>query len=246
MNKSEETAEKNSFLSFFSRKLDTREPEVSRAIIFSSIILGFIVIIDFCSIFLKNVGEVRALILALIGGLLGLLGISIAGIAIVISMFTSSDIKAINGLRPKSFEKVLKTFEYFALDIVLEILLFISIYLLMLSDIPAPPPIGFYLLCGFLVYSFSYILFYGWALLGNCLALSNIKCLVDDIAAEKKSKFEWLNEAAIEQLVEIIYRASKQPSDSFYTTLIQNILKSDLPNKEDLATYIDKRYLSRQ
>lgn len=230
-------------MNFWKRKINFKEPEVVKATLASMLLIIFFILIDFRTVFLSNIEPIRSLFLALIGGLIGLLGVSIAGIAIALSMFTSKEVRTINDLRQDSFSEILKTFSHFAYDVILCIILFIGVFLLLLTELPAPPIFVFYIATILISYYFLYILFYGWALLGNYISLSNIKDTIGKIEAGEKSKFDSFNELGLEQLVEIIYRGSGQESESFYRTLLRVIKNGSLPQKEELIEYIEKRYL---
>lgn len=231
-------------LKFWKRKLNLQEPEVVRALITSILFLFVFLYIDFFNVFVNHISDLRALILGLVGGLLSLLGFSITGIAIVISLFSVQDIKLIENLKSNSYRDILETFKHFAYDMVLNIVLFIMTYVLMLTDIPIPGKFAFYAFTIALTYLFLYILFYGWALLSNCIALSNLKKLISETIEEDKSKFDMLNELGLEQLVEIIYRSSHQESKSFYEMLLKMVKSSTMPQKDELAEYIVHRHLN--
>lgn len=175
-------------LKFWKRKLNPQEPKVIRALIASVFFLVFFIYIDFFNVFFHHIGDLRALILGLTGGLLSLLGFSIAGIAIVISLFSAQDIKLIEELKSNSFQDILETFKHFAYDMVINIGLFILAYMLMLTDIPIPGKLVFYAFTIAITYLFFYILFYGWALLSNCIALSNLKKIISASIEENNSK----------------------------------------------------------
>ena len=81
-------------------------------------------------------------------------------------------------------------------------------------------------------------------MLSNCIALSNLKKLISESIEEEKSKFDLLNELALEQLVEIIYRGSHQDPKSFYEMLLKIVKNSTVSQKNELAEYIVHRYLN--
>lgn len=112
-------------LKFWKRKLNLQEPEVVRALLTSILFLIVFLYIDFYNVFLNHIGDLRTLILGLIGGLLSLLGFSITGIAIVISLFSAQDIKSIEDLKRNSYQDILETFKHFAYDMVINIVLFV-------------------------------------------------------------------------------------------------------------------------
>ena len=230
-------------LDFWKRKFNYKEPEVVKALACRGIFAGFLVMIDLYSVFLLQIGEIRSLVLATIGGLLGLIGVSIAGIAIALSMFTAKEIRTINNLKEHAFETILNTFKYFAYDVVIEIVLLIGVFFLMLSNIPAPNAVLFYVVLIAILYYFFYILFYGWALLGNYVSLSSIKNMVGKIEEKEKTQFDSFNEVAIEQLIEIIYRGYEQDPKRFYETLLHAVSLSSHPQKAELIEYIKKKYI---
>ena len=110
-------------------------------------------------------------------------------------------------------------------------------------NFPSPPVPIFYVVTFIISYYLLYILFYGWALLGNYVSLSRLRDTIGKIEATEKSKFDSFNELGLEQLVEIIYRSSGQESKSFYRTLLQTVKNSSISQKEELIEYIEKRYL---
>lgn len=231
-------------LDFWKRKLNFHEPEVVRASIASALFFITLLLVNFYDVFLCNIAELRSLMLGLTGGLLSLFGFSITGIAIVISLFNTRDINFIEELQSGSYVEILDTFKNFAYDMAINIILFILVYILMLTNCPAPGRFLFYVLVAALLYLFFYILFYGWALLCNCTALSNIKKVSTESQEEAKSKFDTLNEIGLEQLVEIIYQGSQQNSKSFYRTLLKAVKNSNLTQKDELSEYIVRRYLN--
>jgi hypothetical protein len=228
---------------FWKRKVNLKEPEVIKTVWCSVLFIVFLLLIDFHSVLLLNIESIKSLLLTLIGGLIGLLGVSIAGMAIALSMFTSKEIRTINDLQDNSFPEILKTFSHFAYDIVLCIIIFVGIFLLLLTNFPSPPVPIFYVVTFIISYYLLYILFYGWALLGNYVSLSCLRDTIGKIEATEKSKFDSFNELGLEQLVEIIYRSSGQESKSFYRVLLQTVKNSSISQKEELIEYIEKRYL---
>ena len=228
---------------FWERKFNYKEPEVAKAGVFSLVFFLFLTAIDFYAVFIDQIEPIRSLILAIVGGLLGLMGLSIAGVAIALSMFTAKEIRAINDWKEYSFTTILETFKHFAYDVIVAVILLIALFLLMLTNIPAPSKPIFYTILLCITYYFFYVLFYGWALLGNYVALSNIKSVISQIESGEKSTFDSFNEVAIEQLVEIIYRSSGQDSKSFYSTLLKTLRMSSHPQKDGLIAYIEEKYL---
>ena len=93
---------------FWKRKVNLKEPEVIKTVWCSVLFIVFLLLIDFHSVLLLNIESIKSLLLTLIGGLIGLLGVSIAGMAIALSMFTSKEIRTINDLQDNSFPEILK------------------------------------------------------------------------------------------------------------------------------------------
>ena len=209
-----------------------QEPEVIKTVWCSVLFIVFLLLIDFHSVLLLNIESIKSLLLTLIGGLIGLLGVSIAGMAIALSMFTSKEIRTINDLQDNSFPEILKTFSHFAYDIVLCIIIFVGIFLLLLTNFPSPPVPIFYVVTFIISYEKE----------GNQNVKTKNKNQIK-IEATEKSKFDSFNELGLEQLVEIIYRSSGQESKSFYRVLLQTVKNSSISQKEELIEYIEKRYL---
>ncbi len=204
----------------------------------------------FCSLFLfliafhKNFSSFHSslpdLILAVISGLISLIGIAVAGITIVITLFNVQQIKLINSLKECSFDLLLYDFKWFAMVATFEVAIFMLLFFGVQLPLPLVPAIFLYLICFCLFYLILYLLFYACALIGNCISLSRLKLTLDKISSEEKSIAVIANECKIDFLISKLLKQNAVAANDFYDELLSIIESSDRPQKDDIASYLRK------
>lgn len=176
-----------------------KEPEcyLTVCVVFAFAFLA--VVIDFPLSLSQHSDTYIGLLQAFIGALFGLIGLSISGIAVIVSLFSAKEIKVIDYLgkpNPKkekhtnnsnnaeaysAFEKILTSFEFFAFICAITIFALLIIYVLLSSTLPFAP-IGLIYLLGILgIAMIAYCTFYAVSLFGNCISLGLLKKKTDEI-----------------------------------------------------------------
>lgn len=119
---------------------------------------------------------IQPFLLTIIGGAMSILGLSISGVAIVISMFSARDVDLIDKLRENAFEELLTDFKFLAFHISSGIILLSLIYFREVVVLPLGlAKIGTYLCLFYVTHFLAFTVLYSAALVGNCIKLSKLK-----------------------------------------------------------------------
>lgn len=225
------------------RFIDIKQPEIKGAASVSLLLELVFIALSLHDNFALYQDDICSLIECVIAGLIGLIGVAIAGIAIVIALFTSEQINLINKLKEGAFENLLYDFKWFSLVSAVETAIFIAIIFVIRSPYPIAPQIAFYFITFILTYGIFYQLFYACALIGNFIKMSHLKCSLDTILNQTKSVPLSAIEFQIDFLVSRLFNEDKQTARGFYTELIDIIEKSSVKNRDEIVGYIKARYI---
>ena len=179
----------------------------------------------------------------IIGGCIGLLGISISGVSIIITLFPTEDVAIINQLQKGAFEEILNDFKFLAFHISIGVI-FISL-LIWIGFIKVS--YGFalwitYIAMFLIIYFIIFTLLYCSTLVRNCVHLSSIKQTIASIKKLKRTLLEEKNELVSDYIVAILAKMHGFSTNEFYEDLIHSIQENELPDKDELILYIKKRY----
>lgn len=224
------------------RFIDKKQPETIWAFGVSIFMELLFVALSLHSNFQIYENDICSLIQCVIAGLISLIGVAIAGIAIVIALFTTEEIKTINELVTNAFDSLLYDFKWFALVSAIEVSVFVAMIFLIRSPYPIAPTPLFYFATFLLVYGVFYLLFYGCALVGNFIKMARIKCSLDTALMQSKSTPISAIEVELDFLVSKLFHGDKQASSEFYSELISVMEKSTLSGKDEIVDYLKKRY----
>lgn len=208
------------------RFIDIRQPEVKWALFTSAILELFLVLINLYSNFLLYSNDLGSLFQDLIGVLVSLIGVAISGVAIVVALFSREQVDIIENLKNGAFEELLNDFKWLALVSVLDAVVFICIIFMIKTPCPLAPCWLFYLITLLIIYSFFYLLFYGYALIGNCIKMARLKNTIEKISDQSKSTPVAALEFQIDFLVSILLKSDKVEARKYYTELIRLVEKS--------------------
>jgi len=232
---------KNFFLHIY-KFIDIKQPEVKWATGMSIILAGFFFILPIYSNFATYEDEICSLIQCIIAGAFGLIGVSIAGIAIVITLFTVEQIQMLEELKAGAFYDLLYDFKWFALIAALEIPIFIvTLFVIRIPYTLAPKP-AFYLIVLILTYSVLYLVFYGYSLIGNFIKMSQLRQSLSAIPKQVKSTPVQAMELQLNFLVSKLVNGDKDAAKKFYAELIEIVEKNPIPNKNEIAEYLKKQH----
>lgn len=236
----------NIFFKYLIKLVDIRQSEVKNALIVSILLEIFFIFIAFHDNFQLFETDLNGLFLGVISGLVSLIGIAIAGVTIVMTLFTSKQIRLIDEMKQGAYETLLLDFKWFALLATSEVAIFLVLIFTIKLPTALVPKIPFYIIVFMLVYGIFYLLFYGCALIGNCIAFSKIKCTLDSIDAQTKSIPVSANELKLDFLISKLYKKDIDLANGFYCELIDIVRESDLNNKYDIVKYLEERSIHKK
>lgn len=212
--------------------------EVRFSIVVSSIFLLILEYLDFYENFSNYEEMVKNLLLYSIGGMFGLLGFSLSGIAIVISIFGIEDY--IRFKNKEIMKKVMSSFVFLAFNIGCAIFLYFIYYLFINSGRNKLQFCSFEIVLFIYIYSISFLIFYTVALVRNCVWLFQIK--VGSNETENGYTKAELNEIRIDAILSTMNENNMADGDEMMKLFEHYISKSSIKNKENAISYLEKRY----
>lgn len=205
--------------------------------------LFFCYILDFRELFITFQEDLKQIIVMIISGEFTLLGMSLAGIAIVVSLLSPEELKIIEKVdRNSTVDRVLSQFEFSALNFVLQIVYLIIIYFLITCDREVVREWIFWSVFAVIVYHFLFNLFYVVALVGSCIKMNSIKRKCYRISFNERSLVDAANEIRIEYLLAIILKDKGIEKESFLKKLDEMIDLSKMQNKDEVKKYLKDYY----
>ena len=127
------------------RFIDKKQPEVKWAAVMSFFMESFLVVLSLHANFTIYEADICGIIQCIIAGHISFIGLAIAGIAIVIALFTADQIKEINKLKEGAFDHLLYDFKWFALVSAIATVIFIAVIFVIRSPYPIAPTWLFYI-----------------------------------------------------------------------------------------------------
>lgn len=224
------------------RLVDIKQPEVKWAVFVSIVLVCVFAAISLHTNFLLYESELINLLQCIIGGLISLIGVAIAGIAIVITLFTAEQIKMIEKIKSGAFDTLLYDYKWLAIVSTIETAIFVVVIFVIKSPYPAAPAVLFYLVVFLLTYGVFYLLFYGCALIGNCIKLAEIRRRLDTISVQSKNVPTAAIEFQLDFLISRLFYCDDKAAHDFYSELISIAEKSSASNKDEVLQYLKERY----
>lgn len=224
--------------------IDIKQPEVKWALFTSAALEILLVLIKFHSNFLLYADDICSLLQSLIGALVSLIGVAVAGVAIVISLFSKEQVEIIENIKARAFEVLLDDFKWLALVSGLDTAVLVGVLLIIKSPFPVAPACLLYVVSFLIVYSFFYLLFYCYALVGNCIKLYGIRNTLEEISMHSKSIPVSALEFQIEFLISKLLKNDQTEAKKFYSELINLAKNSKSKNNKEILEYLNERYSS--
>lgn len=218
--------------------------EVRAAIIITYIFVTFLfVILDFYGSFYQYQEMLQQILIVVIGGEFTLLGMSLAGMAIITAMFSPEMIKVISRVDKKdTINRVLSQFEFSALNLGIHLICLLLVLFALASDkeiINFPVFIVFFTI---LSYYFFFNLFYVIALIGNCIKINEIKNICNSIESIDKPNISIANELRIDYILAILLKERGISRELFLKDLLLMIEQSNIQEKQKVKDYLISYY----
>ncbi|MBP2240331.1 hypothetical protein J2Z40_000886 [Cytobacillus eiseniae] len=175
--------------------------------------------------------------------LIGMLGIILAGIAIIVSVLNKDSLNSIEKVNGKGkVQRVLISFEFLTFNIGIGIFLFFLLNLILYSHQELIPVLWFYLVLAISSYFLAFIIFYTISLTGNCIRVFYINDLYSSILDKEKSIYEIANEVRVDYLLYSLHKASNLSPQELLDDLDEFVDSSNIPNKEVIKKYLKNYY----
>lgn len=198
---------------------------------------------DFYNNFFEYQNDIKQLLLALIGGEFTLLGMSLAGMAIITAMFSPEVLRIINNIdKNDTINRVLSQFEFSALNLGIQITYLIVIYLSVVSDAKVIIFPAFTIVFIITAYHFTFNVFYIVALIGNCIRVNEIKNICTNISLIDKNYISIANEVRIDYILALILKERGINRENMMKDLFNIIDKSNILNKQEIKEYLSHYY----
>lgn len=95
--------------------IDPKQPEVKLSLFTSAVLEILLILIKFYENFSLYISDICNLLQCIIGVLVTLISVAVAGVAIIISLFSNEQIKIIEDIQAGTFETILNDFKWLAL-----------------------------------------------------------------------------------------------------------------------------------
>ena len=216
-----------------------------QAALLCMIVISWLCIInlDLYECFTKYQNDLKQIISAVVGGEFSLLGMSLAGMAIVTSIFAPKTLKIISSFDyNNNIDIVLSQFEFFALNLAIQMVYLIVIYLTIISDKPLLNKGYFVIIFVVVIYHFCFNIFYIISLIENCIKINAIKNIGDRIDMIKKSNIDIANEVRIDYILAMLLKEKNIGKKILLNDLYKIIDEMNIPNKQDIKEYLSNYY----
>lgn len=226
------------------RYIDIRESEVRIAGILTIIIFGLSKYLNIYETFFSFEDTMENLLLYFIGGFVGLLGVILAGVAVVIGIFTKKEIEVINEVNNKEdfLSTILECYRFCSTNIGLSIVYLSIIYIVISSELPLLEANKFYIIFILTIYIITFNLFYVVSLINECVQLHTTKKIYAEAIANDKNTMDRINEIRTDFILKKLKEGGLLDLDTFKQQLIQYVDDSNMQDKDKVKEYLDEYY----
>jgi len=223
--------------------INMKEWEVRWSLAVSMIIFAVLVSIGFYRDF-NNFEEItKTLITCMLGAMVGLIGFSLSGIAIIVSLFSKDEVSSIDRINGKGMiDTVLFTYSFLAKNIGVQCLIMAVLLFLLSSKLPIIPEAPFYLFTILEVYHIVFIVLYTIALIENCIKLYRIRNIYSEIGSTEKTIHDQVNEIKIDYIFSTLINNYDCSTEEVIGELLSFIEASNLGNKDVIVNYVKNQY----
>lgn len=218
--------------------------EVKAALFTAFAISAFLAyFLDFYGELGNYVDTICEIIVCLIGVEFGLLGIILAGLAIIVGLVSKDVYLAIKNINAEIIPRLMSQYEFCAICLVAQIVYFLVVPILLNSNLPLPDKRIFYILFFLILYHLFFNTYYLIALLGNCIHFIEIKNKIYDIDEIEKTTIDIANEIRIELLMGKVLRGMER--EELVNQLETVVEMSNIENKDEIKQYFRNYYLGK-
>lgn len=223
--------------------VDITEMEVRLSIVFTFVITALFAYLQLYNKFYLFEEKVCSVIEMIVGSFVGLLGFSVSGIAIIITLFTREETFLISELNGENdIEKILESYKFLAESLAVEIFYLIMIDICISSDGKMINKTLFGILLVLIVYHFCFNVFYLIALIKNFVELYKIKRIYGELENIDGEFNNDKNDIRIDFILATIMNICGCSQDEVCEGLIEFVKNSSIRDKERMIKYFSQRY----
>lgn len=223
--------------------INIKEWEVKISIIITIVLGGVFLFVDLYGNFYEFQNMIVSNIECLLGALIGLLGLSLSGIAIIVSLFSKDESRLIWKINGENLvTQILSSYVFMAENVALQCVILIILNILITSRLPIVNIYFFYILVVLEVYHLCFIIFYTVALIRNCIKISEIKDVYSELDEKEKTEYDIINEIKIDYIFHIILGKNNITLEELVEDLITVVNNSQIDDKEKIIRYIKQQY----
>lgn len=220
-----------------------KEPEVKISIIITLIFCAGLYLCDFeknFSVFAQTVCDILGIVC---GGILGLIGFSVAGIAFITSLFDNKQMKIIEATgQEEKIENIMMSYVFsaFISGIVFIFLVFQIIFIK--GPTQQIESVLFWVVSVADVYSILFCVFYIISLSYNTIELYKLKNTYQKVTELEKSLYESVNEVRIDFIIKALMELCDESLESIHSKMQMFIENSEIKDKNEILQYLNSHY----
>ncbi len=220
-------------------KLD--EPEVKISIFLTIIVICTISYFEVYQNFHDYEEIVTNIVLELIASMIGLIGISLSGVAIITGLFSQKNVEIIEKRNGEgTFEKIMSSFLLLSISCAIYAFVLMIILIALYSNKPIANEYVFFVIFAVITYLGMFNIFYTVSLVGNCIRIFSIRNKYDKI--REKDFFNVANEIRIDYILTSIKEKYKIDQEEFLKDLEVITKASKVANEEEIINYFYQYY----
>jgi len=218
--------------------------EVYMALIVSIIGLAFMCFLNLYDDFFTFIDSIKSLVLYVIAAYIGLIGITLSGVAIIVSVISSKLQKKISEINKENvIEYLLYDFVWLSMIVSFQIVIYIFIYFALSSNSELVSIHVFYTILALCMYLFFYTVFSIVSIIAECISIFNIANTYNELIENDFTISELANEVRIDFIFNSIL--SKSNKDEFLNKIIEFTKACGYEKaKEDALIKYFKQYYS--
>lgn len=182
-----------------------------------------------------------------LGGIIGLLGFSIGGIAIIVTLFSKEEIISIEEINGENvIEIFLNSYVFLSESIAFEVVCIIGILLCVISEEKLINETAFWAISWVLIYHLLFNIFYLVALVVNCVGLYKIKQIYGKLIKSEEVFKNNIDDVRIDFLLSTMMNICKCSQDEMAEYMIEFVNSEKLDNANKIENYIKSKYGSKR
>lgn len=176
---------------------------------------------------------VQSLLVSICTIMVGFIGVSLSGVAIITGLFSHKQIQIIEKYNGKdSFERIMSCFAFLALSAGVYVIYLMAIIILITAPLPMVNVLLFWAMVIFAMYFFFFNMFYTVALVANCIKIFQVRNVYSEVEEYEKHSFGKANELRLDSIIKTITDKYDIEKADFLDELKAEIEKTNISDNE--------------